>query len=60
MATQVQIDGKKLIISVDMQEPTPSASGKTMVVASSHGNHKSGVQIDGKDLVLGFNAYIKR
>jgi len=38
--------------------PTPSASGKTLVVASTRGNQKTAVQIDGKDLYLGVNAYV--
>ncbi len=40
------------------QTPTPSASGKTLVVASTRGNQKTGVQIEGKDLHLGVNAYV--
>jgi hypothetical protein len=34
---KVEIKGKELIITVEMQTPTPSASGKTLVIASSHG-----------------------
>ena len=47
-----------LVIRIAIKEPTPSASGKTLVVASSRGNQKTGVQIDGKDLYLGINAYV--
>lgn len=55
------IKGTKLTIEIDMEQPpAPSASGKTLVVASSHGNQNSGVQVDGKDLIIGLNAYIKR
>jgi len=35
-----------------------SPSGKTLVVASTRGNQKTAVQIDGKDLYLGVNAYV--
>ena len=35
---KVEVKEGKLIIEIDLQEPTPSASGKTLVVASSHGN----------------------
>lgn len=37
----------------------PSASGKTTVVASSNGNIPTTVQVDGKVVVVGLNAYIK-
>lgn len=37
----------------------PSASGKTTVVASTNGNKPSAVNIDGKPVIIGLNAYIK-
>jgi hypothetical protein len=43
-----------------MQKPTPSASGKTLVVASSHGNQTTTAVINGKPVVVGLNAYIKK
>lgn len=56
----VKIENGKLIISIDMQEPTPSASGKTLVVATTHGNVKTDCVVDGKPVVIGLNAYIKK
>lgn len=56
----VKIENGKLHISIDMQEPTPSASGKTLVVASTHGNMATDCVVDGKNLVIGLNAYIKK
>ena len=56
----VEIKGKQMIITVDMQTPAPSASGKTLVVASSRGNQPTTAIIDGKPVVIGFNAYIKK
>ena len=56
----VEIKGKQMIITVDMQTPAPSASGKTLVVASSHGNQPTTATIDGKPVIIGFNAYIKK
>ena len=56
----VEIKGKQMIITVDMQTPAPSASGKTLVVASSHGNQPTTATVDGKPVILGFNAYIKK
>jgi hypothetical protein len=51
-------EGDMLVISIPIETPKPSASGKTLVVASTRGNQKTAVQIDGKDLYLGVNAYV--
>ncbi len=53
------IQDGKLIIEVELQKPTPSATGKTLVVASSHGNIATSAVIDGKPVVVGLNAYIR-
>jgi len=50
----------KLVITLDLQEPTPSASGKTLVVASSHGNQTTDLIINGKNVTVGVNAYIRK
>jgi len=55
---KVEIKGNDLIITIPMQKPTPSASGKTLVVASSHGNQPTSSQVDGKPIIVGLNAYI--
>ncbi len=57
---EVKIENKKLVISIDMQEPTPSASGKTLVIASTHGNTATQCLFNGKPVVVGLNAYIKK
>jgi len=57
---EVKIENGKLIISIELQEPTPSASGKTLVVATTHGNVITKCLIDGKNVVIGLNAYIKK
>jgi len=57
---EVKIEDKKLIIVIDLQDPTPSASGKTLVVATTHGNVPTESLIDGKKVVIGVNAYIKK
>ena len=56
----VKIENGKLIISIELQEPTPSASGKTLVVASTRGNKETDVMVDGKPVIIGLNAYIKK
>lgn len=55
-----KIEGGQLVIRMDMQTPTPSGSGKTLVVASSYGNKKTDVMINGKPVTIGLNAYIAR
>ena len=51
------IDGN-LVLTLPLEKPTPSASGKTLVVASTHGNQRTTVEIDGKPVTVGVNAYI--
>ena len=57
---EVKIENDKLIISIELQKPTPSASGKTLVVATTHGKVTTDCVIDGKPVVVGLNAYIKK
>lgn len=54
----VKIDGNMLVIRIPLQTPTPSASGKTLVVASTHGNTRTDCLIQGKPITVGVNAYI--
>jgi len=58
---KVEIDKKanELVIRLPLQEPTRSASGKSYVVCSSHGNQATTAQIDGKPVIVGLNAYIR-
>ncbi len=56
---KVEIKDNKFFIEIDLQEPTPSSSGKTLVVASTHGNTVTQVMINGKPVTIGLNAYIK-
>ncbi len=57
---EVKIENNKLIISIELQKPTPSASGKTLVVATTHGNTPTQCILDGKPIIIGLNAYIKK
>jgi len=57
---KVTIKGSVLTIEIDMQEPTPSASGKTLVIASSHGNQATTATVKGQPVVVGLNAYIRK
>ena len=56
---QAQIKEGKLLLAIPINaKPVPSVSGKTLVVATTHGNQKTAIQVNGKDLVVGVNAYI--
>ncbi len=57
---KVEIKDNNMVITIPMGTPTPSASGKTLVVASTRGNVITDAMIDGKPVVVGVNAYIKR
>jgi len=56
---KAELKNGNLIVTIPTQKPTPSASGKTLVVASTHGNQPTTVEVDGKVLVIGLNAYVK-
>jgi hypothetical protein len=55
----VEIRDNKLYIEIELDTPTPSSSGKTLVVASTHGNAVTSAMINGKPVIIGLNAYIK-
>ncbi len=48
-----------LLIEIPLHRPRPSATGKTLTVASSKGNQPTEARIDGKPVIVGVNAYIK-
>lgn len=53
---KVRIEKDTLFIELPIETYT-STSGKSLVVASTHGNKQTGVQYKGKGIVLGVNAY---
>ena len=57
---KVEVRDKKLFIEIDLQEPTLSASGKTLVIATSHGNQQTVAMYEGQPITVGLNAYIRR
>ena len=56
---KVTIEGNELVIRVEMTKPTPSATGKTLSIASSHGNQPTTATVNGRPVIIGLNAYIK-
>ncbi len=58
---KVSIENNELVIRIPVENPPqPSASGKTLVVASSRGNVKTDVLFQGKPITIGLNAYIAK
>lgn len=56
---KVERKGNELLITIPINsELTVSPTGKTKQVASSHGNMPTTVQIEGKSVIVGLNAYI--
>ena len=55
----VKIENGNLVITLPMQTPSPSSSGKTLIVATSGGNKDTDVIVNGKNVTVGVNAYIK-
>jgi hypothetical protein len=48
-----------LHIEIPLHAPRPSATGKTLTVASTRGNQPTDARIDGKTVIVGINAYIR-
>ena len=54
---KVDLKAKTITIILDLETPTPSASGKTMVVASTRGNARTTASVGGHEITVGVNAY---
>ena len=55
----VNIIDDKLVIELPVNEPlVKSKSGKTLVVASSHGNQRVNAELNGKQININLNAYV--
>jgi hypothetical protein len=53
------IKNNVLHIEIPLHAPRPSATGKTLTVASSNGNKPTAAMVNGHPVVVGVNAYIK-
>ena len=53
------IKDNHLVVTIPLNTPRPSSSGKTLVVATSGGNIVTGALVNGKNVTIGLNAYIK-
>lgn len=55
---KVEIKGNELVITLALETPTPSKSGKTLVIASTRGNMKTSTVHNGKPVTIGVTAYV--
>ncbi|UCE04308.1 MAG: hypothetical protein JSW67_06715 [Candidatus Latescibacterota bacterium] len=62
MLREAKIDeaAKTPTLVLDLQEPTQSASCRTLVVATTHGNQPIDAKVNGEPLIVGVNAYIRK
>jgi len=55
---KASIKGNILTIEIEMdKDRKPSASGKSLTVASTRGNKTTDLKVDGKSVVISVNAY---
>jgi len=58
---KVEIKDDKMFIEIELENPPKtSATGKTLVVASTRGNKATTATVQGKPVIIGLNAYIQR
>jgi hypothetical protein len=55
---KVEIKNGRLIISLKLRKPTPSKSGKTLLVASTRGVKSSNEKVSGRRVRVNANAFI--
>jgi len=56
---KAEIKGKNLVITIPMnKKPTPSSTGNTLIVATSHGNKELACKVNGQNIRCGVNVYI--
>jgi len=58
MTTEIDKKANELVIRIPLETPTPSQSGKTLLVASTRGAITTTAQVDGKPVKVSLNAYI--
>ena len=57
---KVELLNGSLVITIPVSDPPkPSATGKSLVLASTHGNLTTACLFKGKPIVLGMTAYVK-
>ncbi len=60
MKVSIDEKAKELVIRIPLlNTPEVSGSGKSLMIASTHGNMTTDLKHDGKNVVIGLNAYVK-
>jgi hypothetical protein len=59
VTVKAKLKNDRLIISLKLKTPELSRSGKTLVIASSHGVQKCAAQFEGKDILVNANAFVR-
>lgn len=54
-----KIENGNLVITLPLQKPTRSKTGKSLIIASTNGFMKTGVEVEGKEISLSVNAIVK-
>ena len=61
----IEQEGKEQFLVIKSKLPSPkkmeaSKSGKSDLLASTNGNLNTGIKFDGRDIIVGLNAYVKK
>lgn len=56
---EIDSEAKEIRIVMDLEQPQRSASGKTMVIASTRGNLTTATCLSGKPITIGLNCYFR-
>jgi hypothetical protein len=59
----IKLDKANRVLTITiplLDQPVPSSTGKTLVVATTHGNTPSGIIVEGRMLKVGVNAFISK
>lgn len=56
---EATIKNGKLIVTIDLEAPRLSSTGKTLVVASSGGGKVTTATVDGKPITVNLTGWIK-
>jgi hypothetical protein len=57
---EARIEDGHLLVRIPLETPRESSTGKTLIVASTGGNVVTTARYDGKPIVLGLNAFIRK
>jgi hypothetical protein len=57
--TEAKIKKDVITIKMTLQRPKLSASGKSMVIATSRGKQQTGATVDGKSVFVVANAFLE-